>query len=100
MCSSGGRARASCNLFFERSFRLTAPSTGSFKMMGGAYAGDWLCPSCDATVFASKNNCFKCQTPRPAGAGGGGGGGGGGYGKCLSRVRERTSFESHLVRSV
>jgi len=46
------------------------------KMMGGAYAGDWFCPNCDATVFASKNNCYKCQTPKPAGTGGGGAGGG------------------------
>ena len=45
-------------------------------MGGGAYAGDWICPSCDANVFASKNNCYKCQTPRPAVPGGGGGGGG------------------------
>ncbi len=77
--------------------------TDLFKMIGGAYAGDWLCPNCDATVFATKNNCHKCQTPKPAGTGGcrnrwcpepppvtrhrpetqaagGGGGGGGGYG--------------------
>ncbi len=36
---------------------------------GGGYQdvrpGDWECPSCGANVFASKNNCFKCGTPRP-----------------------------------
>ena len=44
--------------------------------------GDWTCPSCNANVFASKMECFRCQAPKPAGAGGGrfGGGGGGSYG--------------------
>jgi hypothetical protein len=42
-------------------------------MMGGASAGDWNCPACDAMVFASKNFCYKCKTPRPDGGGGGGG---------------------------
>ncbi len=41
-----------------------------FKMMGGASAGDWECPSCDANVFASKSTCYKCNTPRPGGGGG------------------------------
>ena len=42
--------------------------------------GDWPCPSCQANNFASRNACFRCQTPRPASAGqapafnGGGGG--------------------------
>ena len=59
--------------------------------MGGGFRGgdvrpgDWTCPSCGANVFASKSNCFRCQTPRPEGAGaappqGGDGYGGGGYG--------------------
>ena len=44
--------------------------------------GDWTCPGCNANVFASKYECFKCRTPKPDGfasAGYGGGGGGGGY---------------------
>jgi hypothetical protein len=28
-------------------------------------SGDWACPSCEASVFASKSACFKCGTPRP-----------------------------------
>jgi len=39
-------------------------------MMGGASAGDWNCPNCEAMVFASKNACYKCHTPKPQGAGG------------------------------
>ena len=27
--------------------------------------GDWTCPRCGANVFASKNECFKCRTPKP-----------------------------------
>ena len=27
--------------------------------------GDWNCPRCRAVVFASKANCFKCNTPNP-----------------------------------
>ena len=33
--------------------------------------GDWECPSCGANVFASKDACFKCGTPK-GGSGGGG----------------------------
>ena len=36
----------------------------------------WICASCHASVFTFKNNCYKCQKPRPSGTGGGGGGGG------------------------
>ena len=38
------------------------------------------CPSCQSNVFASKSECFRCQTPKPGGGGGGGGGYGGGGG--------------------
>jgi len=27
--------------------------------------GDWTCPKCNVNVFASKNNCFKCNEPKP-----------------------------------
>jgi len=53
-------------------------------MMGGEYAGDWNCPECGAMVFASKNACYKCKAPKPAGSDGGGGYGGGGYGGACS----------------
>ena len=67
-----------CRLFARAGVEMLTLSllTVLSKMMGGAYAGDWNCPNCDATVFASKNSCYKCQTPKPAGTGGGGGGGG------------------------
>lgn len=34
--------------------------------------GDWDCPSCGAMVFAAKDSCFKCGTPKPRDGGGGG----------------------------
>lgn len=63
--------------------------------MSGGYAtgmrpGDWRCPACDAHVFGTRPNCFKCHAPKPpelmhgGGAAGsgmcGGGMGGGSYG--------------------
>ena len=53
-------------------------SYGGFAAGGGPPArvdvrpGDWTCPNCGANVFASKTNCFRCQTPRPLAGGGGG----------------------------
>lgn len=35
---------------------------------GSMRAGDWLCPSCNAHVFAGKTNCFHCDEPKPEGA--------------------------------
>ena len=32
---------------------------------GEVKAGDWQCPSCQANNFASRNVCFRCQTPKP-----------------------------------
>ncbi|CAN0043551.1 unnamed protein product, partial [Hapterophycus canaliculatus] len=34
------------------------------------------CPSCGNNCFAFRNECNRCQTPKPTGGGGGGGGGG------------------------
>lgn len=28
--------------------------------------GDWICPDCQATCFASRSTCFKCQAPKPS----------------------------------
>ncbi|KAL7312593.1 hypothetical protein PS15m_008345 [Mucor circinelloides] len=36
--------------------------------------GDWNCPDCGISNFASRYECFKCSTPRPEGAGGDAGG--------------------------
>jgi hypothetical protein len=35
-------------------------------------AGDWECPNkeCKANVFASRDTCYKCNTPKPASGGG------------------------------
>ena len=30
--------------------------------------GDWTCGECGINVFASKSECFRCRTPKPAGA--------------------------------
>ncbi len=55
--------------------------------MGGEYVGDWSCPNCDATVFASKNNCYKCQTPKPARAAAAeASGGGSGYANTFTAI--------------
>jgi hypothetical protein len=27
--------------------------------------GDWICPACQATCFASRSTCFKCKEPKP-----------------------------------
>ena len=37
---------------------------------GGSSSGgsDWTCPACLATVFAHKDKCFKCMTPKPKNA--------------------------------
>ncbi|MPC42414.1 Zinc finger protein VAR3, chloroplastic [Portunus trituberculatus] len=43
--------------------------------------GDWDCPSCQFSNFASRTACFKCRTPKDGdsfGSGGRMGGGGGG----------------------
>ncbi|CAO3670851.1 unnamed protein product [Rhizopus stolonifer] len=39
--------------------------------------GDWNCPSCSASNFARRSECFKCHTPKESGEGGDGGFGGG-----------------------
>jgi len=66
-------------------FRCHAPRQGGGGMgggmMGGGFGGpggpggagpggntrpgDWTCPSCRANVFASRSECFKCNTPKP-----------------------------------
>ena len=32
---------------------------------GGFVPGDWTCPNCSVKVFASRDACFRCSTPRP-----------------------------------
>lgn len=51
---------------------------------GGFVPGDWTCPNCSVKVFASRDACFRCSTPRPhqggTGRGYSSGGRGGGFG--------------------
>ena len=35
------------------------------KLKAEPRKGDWICPKCKANVFASRANCFKCDTPNP-----------------------------------
>ena len=46
----------------------TPSGYGGARQGGAAAAGrdsDWMCPSCGASVFASRSVCFRCQTPKP-----------------------------------
>ena len=53
-------------------------------------AGDWSCPGCGASVFASKSACFKCGKPRPGGGVAGGRSGGGGRGRRAGPIVPET----------
>lgn len=47
------------------------PQLQQFGGKGEGRPGDWTCPACGAgPVFATRDSCFKCGSPRPAGAGG------------------------------
>ena len=41
-----------------------APAPHAMEDTAGPPA-DWNCPKCDALVFGSKSECFKCRTPKP-----------------------------------
>merc|ERR1712060_97104 len=41
-------------------------SSGGSNADSDSRPGDWVCAECRATVFASKDSCFKCGAPRPA----------------------------------
>jgi len=38
---------------------------GGYNGSGQVREGDWTCPNCSANVFASKNNCFRCNVSTP-----------------------------------
>lgn len=42
--------------------RANAPA----DLRGGAFTKDWTCPSCGASCYASRKECFKCGTVRGA----------------------------------
>ncbi|CAK0813578.1 unnamed protein product, partial [Prorocentrum cordatum] len=49
------------------------PPAPSFGGKGEVRPGDWTCTACGAgPVFATRDSCFKCGSPRPVGAGAGG----------------------------
>jgi len=39
------------------------------EAVGTARPGDWSCPNCKANVYASRSQCFRCHTRKPAGSG-------------------------------
>eukprot|EP00658_Telonema_sp_P-2_P019362 TRINITY_DN17640_c0_g1_i5.p1 TRINITY_DN17640_c0_g1~~TRINITY_DN17640_c0_g1_i5.p1 ORF type:complete len:666 (-),score=201.34 TRINITY_DN17640_c0_g1_i5:303-2300(-) len=39
---------------------------GSDPLAAQPRKGDWVCPKCAANVFAHKEKCFKCLTPKPS----------------------------------
>jgi len=48
--------------------------------------GDWTCPTCNANVYATRNACFRCSTPKEAVGQNGDGieGASGGYGEAAA----------------
>ena len=38
---------------------------GSLSPAAVTYAADWTCPACHATVYASKQQCFRCGVAKP-----------------------------------
>ena len=46
---------------------LAQAAAGEIGGPGGGRDGDWAC-ACGASVFASKQRCFRCNAPRPAAA--------------------------------
>ena len=49
--------------------------------------GDWTCPGCNFSNFASRVECKRCGEPGGGGGGGGGGYGGGGWDRDAPAVR-------------
>lgn len=42
---------------------------GRGRGRGGPREGDWACPSCEASNFSFRTECYQCYEPRPASAG-------------------------------
>ena len=99
---------------------LAQAAAGEIGGPGGGRDGDWAC-ACGASVFASKQRCFRCNAPRPAAAAsdaatpppgaaaaaaaaagrggaqrGGAAGGGGGGGAAASREERRFDLDGEL----
>ncbi|MGB1354302.1 MAG: zinc finger protein [Poseidonia sp.] len=76
----GGGQRQSRNNDFQRRDRNSGGGRETFN------DNDWTCPECKNSNFSFRQQCNRCEAPRPGGGGGGGGrsnsrpsGGGGGY---------------------
>ena len=52
----------------------TGAADGAFDGGNSGRPGDWNCPDCSISNFASRHECFKCGAARPEGAGGDAGG--------------------------
>ena len=52
---------------------LALPVDRFVRSSAPAQNGDWTCPNCGASVFASKDRCFACQRAKPAGGDAAGG---------------------------
>ena len=75
----GGGGRSGGGGGYERNEGDFSSFSGGGRSGGGgreSRPGDWPCASCQASNFASRNACFKCNAPRADGGGGSYGGGG------------------------
>ena len=53
--------------YFNSTSHLRTFSQASFhkRKTSQIRNNDWICPKCNTNVFASKQNCFKCNTAKP-----------------------------------
>jgi hypothetical protein len=49
----------------DKATAATTTSTKSAAAAVGRHAPNWPCSSCGASVFATRDACYKCKTPRP-----------------------------------
>lgn len=48
---------------------LAEGTGGGERMPREKRPGEWVCPECKISNFASRTECFKCNTEKPEGAG-------------------------------
>ncbi|MGB2052993.1 MAG: zinc finger protein, partial [Poseidonia sp.] len=63
----GGGQRQSRNNDFQRRDRNSGGGRETFN------DNDWTCPECKNSNFSFRQQCNRCEAPRPGGGGGGGG---------------------------
>ncbi|KAJ1467311.1 hypothetical protein T484DRAFT_1986693, partial [Baffinella frigidus] len=70
-CKAGDWTCPECN---STCFKCKAPRPGAPMPSAGKgrtftpREGDWTCPECGGNCFASRQECFRCKSARPAGA--------------------------------